>query len=453
MIQTIKKKWKLFSVAGIGIILAGSIGWWYTQGSETSANQQTATIHVSRGPIKVTISGTGSIQPAVTKSIVSKVNGPISAINVKNGQEVTEGTLLFQINSESAKNEIKKAELELKQAKLDYNALVQQSTQQSTTAPTLGQNPNTPNPAAPTTTRTSSTSTSKESQKIKIDLAQLNLDTLKKQLANYKIYAPVDGIVNLSSSQSQGLKSSGSSSGLTSSTSTSSSSSSTDNPWQVGDQVSSNTALATMIGDAGMNVTISVDEVDIAKVKVGQKVMITADAIPDSTFTGTVQEIATEGTQSNGVASFDVKVSVAKPVGLKIGMTANVEINVATKENALLLPIEAVQERGNRKFVMLPSTDSDVTNSDRQAGNQGSGNQAGADSQSNSSTMKGENLRGSANMKPVETGLYNESLIEITSGLQEGDTVVIPTVARSTNNANRTAMPFGGGGMNRSGGR
>lgn len=414
MQKLLTKRWKLISLITFGIIAAGISGWYLLSNKDTATNQA-ATIQVSKGAIEVTVSGTGSVTPSVTKNIVSKVSGPISIINFKNGQKVKKGRLLFEVDDESLQNQIEKAELELKQAQIEYNASLADSKQQTTVSG--------PNGQGTTNNNTNKTASNKESLEIKLKLAKLNLSTLKDQLDNYKIYAPIDGVINLSSSLISGQKSA--SSGLTSSSNVSSSNTSEQTYLQVGDQVSNSTTLATIISNSGRNVTIPVDEVDITKVKIGQKVIITADALPDSKFNGSVKEIATEGTQSNGVATFDVTVAIDDWTGLRIGMTANIEIMVASKENALLLPIEAVQERGSRKFVILPSA--------------------------------GTPRQGMADMKVVETGLYNENMIEIKSGLREGDTVVLPSVIKttSTNNQGGTTGggPFGGSNNRSSGNR
>jgi HlyD family secretion protein len=182
--------------------------------------------------------------------------------------------------------------------------------------------------------------------------------------------------------------------------------------------------------------------------------------IRDRSFHGTVAEIATKGTEQNGVASFDVTVSIDQPTGLKENMTANVEILVAAKEGVLLLPIEAVQERQGRKFVIMATDGNDggsagnagSSNAGESAGT-GKGTGAGAGMNSGGDGAEGRAAGGNqqGSMRPVETGLYNETMIEITSGLQEGDIVTIPNVARSTEAGARSM--FGGGAMGGGGGR
>ncbi len=318
-----------------------------------------------------------------------------------------------------------------------------------------------------------------QGQDIKIEQARLSLVALEKQLADYKIYAPIDGVVNMSVTQSS---SSGSGSGSSNGNSGSSSSASTSGKteWLPGDEIKAGETVATMDGTQGMGVVVPVDEVDIAKVKIGQQASITMDALPDQTFSGIVTDIGNEGQVQSGVASFDVTITIEKPVGIRPGMTANVEIKVNRKENALLVPIEAVLERQGKKFVEVvtgvPNTDQagnrQWVQGDQQGsgqeGQQGNGQQGDRQANSDNNPQWGQqngsqgsqngnsNTRtipvGQGKMQEVQTGLYNESVIEITSGLKDGDRVILPTVVRSTNSNNRGLFGGGGGGGGNRGG-
>lgn len=308
------------------------------------------------------------------------------------------------------------------------------------------------------------------SQNIKLQQSRLSISDLEKQLPDYRIYAPADGIFTMTASTSN------SSSGNNSNSSSSSSADISDK-WQVGDEVKAGQVVGTINNSTGMVVTVPVDEVDIAKVKLGQKADITFDALPDQLFTGSVSDISDKGVITNSAATFDVKVALDKTDGVKSGMTANVEILVNHKDGALLVPIEAVQDRGGRKFVILDtagatggaadgtadgrrsgsgswsgsgsgSRGSAADNSGSAADNNRSGNNSGNSSRNNSGSSANNGSRSGntlgGRMTPVETGLYNETSIEIINGVKEGDKVVLPSVARSsTNTGNRG--PFGGG--------
>ncbi|MFA5881206.1 MAG: HlyD family efflux transporter periplasmic adaptor subunit [Eubacteriales bacterium] len=273
------------------------------------------------------------------------------------------------------------------------------------------------------------------SQELKYQQSQINVENLQKQLSDYQITAPVDGEIAMASSSGG----------------TSSSSGGGNTGWQVGDEVKAADILAVITGSKGMKVTVPVDEVDIAKVKVGQKANVTFDALLGRTFECSVSEVGLQGIVSNNVASFDVTISIDETEGLKPGMTANVEIMVESKDGVLLLPIEAIQERQGRKFVQLASDAGDTgTGSSSQSDSQAGGRynrQPGSQSDSQSSSrLNGQSGSSGQNLRLVETGVYNESEIEIISGVSEGDKVVIPAVTRSTSSSSNTARPGGSSG-------
>ncbi len=592
ILDFIKGKWKLLIGISCCVVLAGYLGMRFL-GSEETAAVQAATVAVQKGDIEVKVSGTGSIKPTRSAKITPKVNGTITSIHFKNGQQVKKGDLLFELNNDSLRSDLERSQLDLRQAELDYRSSVGDSREQNVTSPISGQvtaieteegqdiqkgavlmvitdtsrliykvpvnsaqlnnikrgqkvdvtipalmwtlegrvreidyggtagtdgtklyditievnNPGTLAPgleaqaviytgrgqeagyqmgilewAETASVRAGVSGTIQElyvdekeyvkkgqklsyinseiteqqvtSQQIRLEQARLNLEDLKTKLADCKVYATIDGVADLGLAQFD-TEGTGSSSGSSSGTTTTG-----QDYWQVGDEVSTGQILASITG-AGMTVTVPVDEVDISKLEIGQEAEVTADALPDKVFHGTVVEIATKGTEQNGVASFDVTVSIDQPEGLKENMTANVEIMVAAKKGVLLLPIEAVQERQGQKFVIM----ADDGNDDRSdGGNGGTASDAdGSMKEGTGGSMKegtgGSMKEGTAgdavrlvggnrqgNMRPVETGLHNETMIEIVSGLQEGDVVTIPGVARSTGTDSPRGM-FGGGAM------
>lgn len=303
------------------------------------------------------------------------------------------------------------------------------------------------------------------SQSLKLQQSQLNISDLEKQLPDYSIYASSDGIFTMTASSDT--------SGTNRTNSGSASSADVSDKWQVGDEIKKGQIVGVINNSNGMVVTVSVDEVDIAKIKLGQKAEITFDALPNQKFTGSVSYISEQGVVSNNAATFDVKVALDKTDGVKTGMTANVEILVNYKEGALLVPIEAVQDRGGQKFVILDAGGA-ADNTGRPgsgSGGPGAGERLGAGGPSGSGDRaesgtaggagNGQGMRvragnagadnaGAGNaiggrMTPVETGLYNETLIEITKGVTEGDKVVLPAVARNSGNNSGVRMPIGGG--------
>ncbi|NLY43285.1 MAG: HlyD family efflux transporter periplasmic adaptor subunit [Clostridiaceae bacterium] len=306
---------------------------------------------------------------------------------------------------------------------------------------------------------------------------ELSLEAQLKQLNDYNIVSPIDGTVITKNAK-------------------------------VGDNINnagnSNNVLMTIADLSKMIFTISVDELDIANVKLGQKVRVTADALPGEEFEGEITNIPAEGTSQNGVTTYPVEVTIASPGDLKPGMNVNAEIVVQSKENVLLLPVAAVTKMNNKYFVYVPEKtegrptgnsegnnapdrerrrrpDGDANNTSGQAGPRGFQSGERQERSGNTGERQGEqraeggrnnafqNAQGGmqrtgsfgrnnsmpamSGRKRVEVvvGINNEDFIEIVSGLNEGDIVYMPTVSSnsgSNNNNNVPAMnriPVGGG--------
>ena len=116
---------------------------------------------------------------------------------------------------------------------------------------------------------------------------------------------------------------------------------------------STNKSAMAIIADLSTLVfEISVDELDISNIKVGQIVQITADALSGRIFTGYVDNVSIVGTSSNGVTSYPVKVVVdnGEESGLIPGMNVNASIVVESRENVLTVPLSAIN-RGNIVYV------------------------------------------------------------------------------------------------------
>ncbi|HHW56826.1 MAG TPA: HlyD family efflux transporter periplasmic adaptor subunit [Clostridia bacterium] len=267
-----------------------------------------------------------------------------------------------------------------------------------------------------------------QNDKLKVMQAQNNYNQILQQIDNLKIYSPIDGKI-LSQNIKEGdiLGSSNISSNMNSSNIQS---------QQAGfvpildiTQLSSyenQPETAVIAGDSGYIVNLSVDETDIKNVKVGQKAQLTTDDLPGKIFTGTVSQVSQLPTIQNGVASYNVTIQVDPSEDLLLGMSMNVTITVAEKENVLLLPIQAVQTNGNRQYVILYTEDMKNQNF------------------TNNSSSNTNNMRNlfRNNIKFVETGIHNDNFVEIVSGVQEGDKVLIPSTSSLTNTNNRNPSGF-----------
>jgi len=164
-----------------------------------------------------------------------------------------------------------------------------------------------------------------------------------------------------------------------------------------GDSVSQNTILATLFTEQSI-AQISLNELDIAKVKIDQKATITFDAVEDLTITGEVLEVDTLGTTNQGVVTYDVKIAFdAQDERVKPGMTLSVNIITEAKQEVFLVESSAIKQQGDMMYVQV--VDNLV------------------------SAISASSLR----MQQVQTGLSNDTMTEIIDGLREGDIIITQT--------------------------
>jgi multidrug efflux pump subunit AcrA (membrane-fusion protein) len=172
---------------------------------------------------------------------------------------------------------------------------------------------------------------------------------------------------------------------------------------KVGDSVSSATAAVTVISKQ-YTAELSLNEVDATNVKVGQKATITFDAVEDLTISGEVTEVDTVGAVSSGVVTYNVVVAFdMQDEKVKVGMSSTVSIITDIKQNVLLVSNSAVKSSGDIYYVEK-FVGSDAIN------------------------ITADQLE----KIQVEIGSVNDTDTEITSGLSEGDQVLLRTVSASS---------------------
>lgn len=254
---------------------------------------------------------------------------------------------------------------------------------------------------------------------------------------------------------------------------------------KVGDKISKSssgtTTMAVIYDLSTMTLEMSVDELDVSSIKVGQSVEITADAVEGETFTGTVTNVSLQSSYSNGVTNYPVTVTLDDTGSLLPGMNVDAKIILDSSENALVIPASALM-RGNRVYVKKSSdstenadtqrngssdnagdADSERKNhgdgtqnadsADRQpdAGAEASGSSKGSGTDNSSSKSTGSGKSGSSNVPDgfeavqVTTGIINDDYVEILSGLSEGDEVYISSDSGSSTQTNQMQMGGMGG--------
>ncbi|ATW24391.1 efflux RND transporter periplasmic adaptor subunit [Candidatus Formimonas warabiya] len=223
-----------------------------------------------------------------------------------------------------------------------------------------------------------------KTQKLEIEQSRLNLQEVMETMDDMVVYAPISGVIS-------------------------------EVDVTAGERVSENSTVAVVSDMNALELVIPVDELDINNVTLGMPATITVNSVPDTEFKAAVTEIAKEGTVENGVATFDVTLTLKNIEGLKPGMSATGEVIITQKENILTVPVEAIQQRGKEKFVLVRKEGKDEP-------------------------------------VVVKVGLVSEEMAEITEGLKEGDQVVYTLSSADSNSRSARVMMMGPGPGGGSGG-
>jgi len=161
---------------------------------------------------------------------------------------------------------------------------------------------------------------------IKVEQAEINLEAALSDLAKARLYSPIDGTtlaVNV----------------------------------EVGQRVTSDAATnAVTVADlSDLELAVNVAEVDIPKVYVGQKAIITVDALPDQSFNGEVSHIAPTSEESASVVNYPVTIKLIDPdlTGVRPGMTAVADLLAEEVDNSWLVPTNSVRDRGDGPTVVV----------------------------------------------------------------------------------------------------
>lgn len=204
-----------------------------------------------------------------------------------------------------------------------------------------------------------------------------------------------------------------------------------------GNKVTAGRAVMHLTNYSDLNTIVQVDELDIPKIKVGQSVSVIVNAYPNKKFSGKVTAIAQQGTDTNGVSTFDVTVNMDNSSGLKAGMTTTANIVLKKRTNVLYLPSGAVHQTGSQSFVYLSS------------------DTPAASTQQNRFTRRSSGMdQQRGRLVTVKTGIHSDQSIEITSGLTAGQTVQLTAITRQSgtntttaNSQNAYQMMSGSGGQ------
>jgi len=396
------------------IIAILGIGWFgFSRFINSKKNQvRYETTKVERGSLVVAVTGSGTVSSNNNSNITTSATGVVKNLFVKDGDTVKTGDKILEIELDleglqkytqayaayqAAQNSLQSTKDALYTAQADlftkwqtyYNLAESDKYMGSDDKPkTEERNSNTEFLITQDNWLASEANYKLKEKAVTQAQTSLNSSWYSYQQASPIIYAPISGTVSGLSLQIGSVINSQSSSNTTATTN----------------------KIASIKTDAMPTISVNLTEIDVPKVKVGDKATITFDAFTDKTFTGKVISIDLIGTVSSGVTSYPTVILLdTKSDAILPNMAASASIITDTKDEVLLVPLSAVTTENGASTVQV---------------------------------MK----NGKPQTVTVETGLVSDEQIEITSGLKEGEVVVTSVVqSNSSSQQKQTSSPFGGG--------
>jgi HlyD family secretion protein len=368
-----------------------------------AANYQTATI--TRGPITQAVTATGTLNPVVNVQVGSQVSGNIAKLfvdfnsQVKAGQVVAQiDPALFQATVTQAEGDLANAQAALELAKVNAKRTQDLFAKKTSSEADVDQAMATLHQA-----------------EANVKIKQGALDKAKADLDHCTITSPIDGVV-------------------------------ISRNVDVGQTVAASLQAPVIFAIANdltkMQIDANVAEADVGVVKVDQNVDFTVDAFPMQTFQGKVVQVRNAPITVQNVVTYDTVIGVSNPdLKLKPGMTANVAIIVAHKDDVLQIKNAALRYRPPD----ATPVETKRTSTSRPGRPGGGGSGPGREGRAERTVYVLPS--GASRPKPVQikTGISDGTTTEVIEGLKEGDRVVTAEITSTTAASSPPANPFSGG--------
>src|SRR5205809_7756668 len=382
------------------IVIAGLVVLLFLRRCVGSGGAAYQTAPIIRGPITQAVTATGTLNPVVNVQVGSQVSGNIAKLfadfnsQVKAGQVVAQiDPMLFQAAVTQAEGDVASAQAALELAKVNATRTEQLFKQKISSQQDLDQ---------------AMANLHKSEANVKIK--QGALDKAKADLDHCTITSPIDGVVISRS-------------------------------VDVGQTVAASLQAPVIFQIANdltkMQIDSNVAEADVGVVQVGQDVDFTVDAFPTQTFHGKVVQVRNAPITVQNVVTYDTVIGVSNPdLKLKPGMTANVSIIAARKDNVLQIKNAALRFRP-----------AEAAAAEMGSRSPSSGAGHGVGGRERTSSERTVYVLSGSQPKPVQikTGISDGVVTEVVEGLKEGDTVVTAAMATKSQPASTPANPFSGG--------
>jgi HlyD family secretion protein len=350
LMQIRRKKWWLI----ITVVFIASVIYGYQAYQTASAPAPKGSPYtVKRGDIIAVVSATGTLSPVNSVDVSSRITGRITEVRVNENDMVKANQIIIVLDDRQLQAQVAQAGAKLENAFAIYKR------------------------SRILTENGALSKQQMDSDRTSYDVAKAVYDDMSSSLEDTIIRAPINGMV-------------------------------IGKPIPAGQTVApgiSNPMVLLTVADLGqMQIQALVDESDIGRIKLAQKVRFTVDSYPAKIFSGVVQIISNKANITQNVVYYTVYIDVDSPEGLlKPTMTARISFNVGERNNVVVIPLLAIKDNKGQRIVQL----------------------VGPDGQS----------------KPVQitTGLASEDQIEVVDGLSAGDVLMLPQ---------SKATSAGSGGMN-----
>lgn len=377
-----KKKRIILIVAAV--LVLGAAGFAYSRRGPKPTEVETAA--VGREDLQAKVTANGKVQAKKKVEISATIPGQVTHLAVKEGDRVTKGQFLLQIDAvnpratarssefsmqallqeaQSARANLEQAKTDLRRAEENFTSRIipEAEVQRARTAMATAE------AAAQGTSR-------------RVEQARATLEGARDTLAKTTVRAPMDGIVTAKRIEEGEVA-------------------------VIGIQNSPGTVLLTISDMSIVETELEVDETSIPAVKVGQEARVRVDAYPNQTFKGVVTEVGgspilpAQGTAANAIR-FLVKVQILDPpADIKPGLSVQADILTGFRPKALVIPIQALVIRDRE---MKP------------------GEAATGAPRDEEGVFLMED--GKARFQAIKTGLLGELTLEVVSGLKGGETLI-----------------------------
>jgi RND family efflux transporter MFP subunit len=317
------QKKRLFIITALLIFAVAAGGYYYLKPVEApkkrNASLPGATVRAERRDIRFNIDVTGDVSPAQQVEIKPEVSGRIMQLHTVAGQQVKKGDVLVELDDRDLRTERQGALIDIERAKL----VVERTKADFERGEGLFE------AKLSSQEKFDSISNDLAMAENALSKAQRSLQSVDDKLTKTRILSPTDGtVLTLPVVEGQVVTAAAS--------------------------VNSGTSLMTVANLSNLIVVTQINQVDVAKLSVGQKLSLTMEALKEPPMTATIRFIAPVATTKNSIKGFQVEASIENPSPrLRPGMTVNLSLPLDSAENAVSLPVNAIFTDGDDKVVYV----------------------------------------------------------------------------------------------------